>query len=473
MHRQLTQEERPAASTTGSGGRGTSATQVRRNLVALGRALTRRRRLRLSVRGIWLGLLVIAGGLVLRLAGYGLAWPFLIFPAAFMTMVVWIYSWSSRPALPDLVRRYDQHFALNELLSTGLEVAWQAEHAKRAPGHIGQELIEQTVRAIGALRRRVATRPLLPWSDLQVTVALVFIILGLLIPGRWSGLPDAEPIALRAIPTPATLDPAEAPRPTDAPIAATEPPAAEELSPEDAAAAEAIADALRDGGATRSAADALDRGDPSGAASDLRELADQVDQLSPEARGELADALRDAASELRPAQPDRSDRLEREADQLDGTPSDAAEALDDLAGMLDELGSGTNDLAQGEGSPGNAGGDIPGEGPEGGSEGAAGQGGGGAGQGLGGERRGGETTPPPPGGDVAPLPPAATSDGPTTAATGPRGPNVELGAGGTGTSAGGNTGGAGADTPLESDPDPLHIPPEYRDVVENYFSPAE
>lgn len=456
-----------------AGGRGPSPTQVRRNLVALGRALNRRRRLRLTVRGIWLGLLVVVAGLALRLAGYALAWPFFVFPAAFVAVVILIYAWSSRPALSELVRSYDKHFNLHELLSTGLEVAWQAEKTQQPSGQVVQGLIDQTVQATGALRRRVATRPILPWSDLQMTFAVGLIALGLLIPGRWSRLPDAAPIALRAIPTPAALDESKAPQPTDIPVEATTPPASDELSPEDAAAAEAIADALRDGGATRSAADALDRGDPSGAASDLRELADQVDQLSPEARSDLADGLRDAADQLRPTQPERANRLEQEANQLEGSPADAAAGLDDLAGMLDELGSGGNDLAQGEGSPGDATGDTPGENPDGGSQGGAGQSGGGAGQGLGGERRGGATNPPPPGGDIAPLPPAATNDGPTTSATGPQGPDIELGAGGTGATNSGNTGSLGADTPLESEPDPLRIPPEYRDVVENYFSPPQ
>ncbi len=474
---------RPALPST-AGEHGTSPGQVRRNLQALGRALNRRRRLRLSVRGIWLGLLLVVGGLAVRLAGYALDWPFFVFPGAFVTAAAIIYAWSSRPALTDLVRGYDRHFGLHELLSTGLEVTRQIEQNQHPQGHVTQGLIEQTVQATGTLRRRVARRPVLPWSDLQMVLALTVIALGLLIPGRWSGLPDAEPVALPAIPTPAALDPSKAAEPTEIPVVATEPPPSEELPPEDAAAAEAIADALRDGGATRSAADALDRGDPAGAASDLRELADQVDQLSPEARRELAEDLRDAAEDLRPTQPERANRLERDADQLEGEPADAAEGLDDLASMLDELGAGDADAAEGEGTPGDAdaaegdgtpgdaGGEAAGDGADDGSTGSAGQAGGGAGQGLGGERRGGATDPPPPGGENVPLP-ADTTAGQTAPATGPRGPSVQLGAGGQGTASGGNGGSTGADTPLESEPDPLSIPPEYRDVVENYFSPAQ
>ena len=75
-------------------GHGTSPGQVRQNLQALGRALNQRRRLRLSVRGVWLGLLVVVGGLALRLAGYALAWPFFVFPGAFVSVVALIYAWS-------------------------------------------------------------------------------------------------------------------------------------------------------------------------------------------------------------------------------------------------------------------------------------------------------------------------------------------------------------------------------------------
>jgi hypothetical protein len=71
------------------------------------------------------------------------------------------------------------------------------------------------------------------------------------------------------------------------------------------------------------------------------------------------------------------------------------------------------------------------------------------------------------------LPPPTDDGGERTSATGPQGPSVQLEAGGTrpgGGDAGATTG--GSDEPLPGEADPLRIPPEYRDVVERYFSPA-
>ncbi len=111
-----------------------------------------------------------------------------------------------------------------------------------------------------------------------------------------------------------------------------------------------------------------------------------------------------------------------------------------------------------------------GESPEGQS---GDQGGGGAGDGLGGESRGTQTNPEQAQGDITPLPPDPEAKGPLTSATGPQGPNVQLEAGGTrADDSASQAVGGGADAPLSGDADPLRIPPEYRDVVENYFSPT-
>ena len=444
---------------------------IRRDLRAIKRGLGRRRRMRLAVRALWMGLVVAAVGLSLRLVGIALIWPLIVGPAALTTLVALIYTWTANPSLAVLVRAYDRYFTLDELLATGLEVAQDIEKRKRPGGPVTDALLRQTHEATSALRQRVARHRLIPWGELHMLVAVLLIGLGLLLPGRWSGLPNVTPLAVPAVPVPWPEAASEAPQPTDEPVRNEEAEQPKGLPPEDQAAADAIADALRDGGPTRPAADALDQGDLEGAASELRDLGDQVDQLSPEAREDMAEALRDAADELRPTQPERARRLDQQADQLEAGPDDAATALDDLADMVDQLGgSGTQaaDAGEQDGADGAGQGDEAGD-ENGGPPGA----GGGAGEGLGGEQRGGSTTPPEPGGEVVPLPPGPDTDAPTTPATGPQGPTVQLDAGGNGSSGAALGLGAGSDIPLESEPDPLRIPPEYRDVVENYFSPPQ
>ncbi len=454
------------------------AVRVQQEVRAVARELRLRRRLRLAARGLWLGLALVVAGLVLRLLGFAIAWPFLVFPAAFVGAAVAIWGWFSNPSLSRLTHDYDRHFRFDEMLGTGLEVARRTTRSGTPVSAVEQRLLHETLEATWALRRRVDSRPIVPWREIERLLGLALFGVALLIAGRWTSLPDVSPVALRPLPSPPAATPQPSPEAAEEQVAAEEPPP-EQLSPEDQAAADALADALRDSGPGRPAADALDRGDTDSAASELRELADQAGEISPEARRDIAEGLHDAADQLRESQPDRADTIERAADQLEGSPEEAAAGLDDLAGLVDELGQDQPSVAAGEGNDegrsaeGQNPGDTPpssGDGAQSGAPGA--QPGGGAGSGLGGESRGAATSPPPAAGEVVPLPPGPESDGPRTAATGPQGPNVQLEAGGSRSGpASGSAGNGGADTPLEGEADPLRIPPEYRDVVENYFSP--
>ena len=450
--------------------------------------LRRRRRLRIMVRSLWLGLCVIAAGLGVRLLGYDLRWPFFVFPGAFIFAALTIAGWWSSPSLLHLTRTYDQHFQLHEVLSTGLEVARRSQSSDAAPGPIEQRLIEQPQAAVATLRRRVRSHALLPLRDVEMLLAVALIAAGLLIVGRWSSLPAVAPLAIRPLPVPATPEPERKPQATPEPVSGKDPAGQGAMSPADQEAAAAIADGLRDSGATRSAADSLDNGDTADAASKLRDLAGKADQLSPQARRDLAQGLNDAAKRLDGNQPDRAQRLQDDANKLQGTSPAAPEAIGDVARMIDELGkqgpaaaSGTNGE---QGKQGNQGtqanqGNQGAQGGQGANQGKTGSGaatgqggGGGAGNGLGGESRGAATSPPPPGGATMPLPPSPDSGGQRTTAIGPHGPTVQLDAGGTRAADPGTAAGNDSDTPLSGEADPLRIPPEYRDVVERYFSPS-
>jgi hypothetical protein len=108
----------------------------------------------------------------------------------------------------------------------------------------------------------------------------------------------------------------------------------------------ALAEALRDLSVTRPAAEALDQGDTGGAAQSLREVADQADQLSQDTRNELSGALQEAAEEIGPQNPDLSTELRDNASQLQQEPQQAAQALDDLASSVEQLGSGDQQTTQ-------------------------------------------------------------------------------------------------------------------------------
>jgi hypothetical protein len=103
-------------------------------------------------------------------------------------------------------------------------------------------------------------------------------------------------------------------------------------------ALEALADALRDLAVTRAAAEAIDRGDLAGAAESLRGLADQLGELSEEARAELGDTLDEAANGVGEQAPGLSQPLQ-EGSQALGADNlgQAGQALADLAEALEAL----------------------------------------------------------------------------------------------------------------------------------------
>ncbi|HMO58671.1 MAG TPA: hypothetical protein PKC19_15035, partial [Roseiflexaceae bacterium] len=228
----------------------------------------------------------------------------------------------------------------------------------------------------------------------------------------------------------------------------------------------ALAEALRDQGITRPAAEALDRGDTATAAQRLRQVADQADQLSPQSRLDLANALRRAAPEVAQSDPAMAEQMQRTADGLDAGGRAAAQGLDDLARAIEQLPQQAQSAAgQGEGRP------EPGESGNGSGEGnqdaasdtPANPGGAG---GVGNTpMRPEQQRPAPPerlGVEGRPLELEADQGG--QEADGNPNPTTMLG--GTGGTTGGTSGSGGATAP-----DPLRIPLEERDVVQEYFQP--
>ncbi len=440
------------------------ANEIPVQLGFVARALRRRRRIRLFVRALWMALAVWSVGLFALLLGLQVPTAPLA-GATLLTLAAGVaYGWLSHPSLARLARGLDRHYNLAQQLTTALEVARQGQGQP-----LEQRLLDETETLLERMRRFVASHGLMPWRELEMLAAVFLLAAGLTVAVR-PLLPEAaSPVALPELPPPAAPSAAAAAQPTEQPVNEQK---RQELAPEAQAAADAIADALRDNGATRSAAEALDRGDTAGAASELRELADQAEQLGDQARQDIAEGLRDAAEELGASQPGLSDELRRQADALEQGGQAAEQALEDLARTVEQLSEAGQQAAEAP-QPSPAG---PGQGAGNTQPSAQSaqqdQGGAGAGAGngnqLGGEQRGAQ-----PGtqaqGETLPLPQPSTAGGPTTSATGPKGPTVELEAGGTGETQ--NAGGGNADQPLAGEADPLAIPLEYRDVVEDYFSP--
>lgn len=407
------------------------------------------------MRATVFGLSLVCMGVGAHLAfDWPLRWQWLAAAALACIAVGAVLLLRPRLPAPEVARRLDRRFRLNEQLSTALELGADVQG-------VGRYLDDQARRSIGQIRRYVAARQRFPWSELLLALALVITLLGLLIlAGVTPPLPNigAEPLPPLVQPEdPAAQLPEE---PFEPPPGSQPGPGQGEVlvpGPGDMAAVAALADALRDQSVTRPAAEALDRGDLGGAAQSLREVADQADQLSDPARSDLADSLRDAADQIAGQDPELAEQLRDSAQGLgSGDDQAAAQALEDLAESIEGLGS-----AGGEQGLGDAfgQGQQPGEG-----EGDQGQGSGGAGQSLGGEQRSQPTERL--GVDGVPLELESEGQGNTPAAGQPDGPAQGQGQGGF------TQGSASPSSErVQVGDDPLRIPADLRDVVQDYFSP--
>jgi hypothetical protein len=388
--------------------------------------------------------------------------------------------------------RLDRRFHLDEQLATAVEVA----ATNPPPGSIAARLVMESSHTAELLQRRIGRRQRPPWQDVLTLVALSLVAIGLwVISGV--GFPNLAASPLPLPPLASAQDPAQQlPQEPQAPDQSGQTAPGETGQPGqsgvaaqngaagDPQAIQALADALRDQGATRPAAEALDRGDLAGAAQQLRELADQASQLSQSSRDDLANALEDAAQQIEGSDPQLADQLNQSADGLRQGEQDAAEALDDLARAIEQLPQAQpgQQAEQGgqDGQPGEQAGQDgqPGEqaGSQAGPAGEQGQGeqqgqgegnGTGAGSGSGGEQRqsqpnerlGVE-------GQAVPL--ESSGEGNIPAQSSDDKPPIPSGAAGNG---GFTQGGTSSDQRVQVGDDPQRVPIDERDVVQGYFQP--
>jgi hypothetical protein len=417
-----------------------------------------RRGVRILVRSVWLGLSLCCLGLGASLfLGIVLPWQWLA--ALGLSCVAGGAMLILRPRMPagEVARRLDRRFRLDEQIATALEL-------DANPVGVEAYLIDESRRTIGQIRRSVGGRQGFPWAEAALILALLVTLGGLVVVmgiGAPNSLATPEPLPPLAKPQdPADKFPDE---PFNAPGGQQPGPGpGEGQTPGagDPAATRALADALRDQSVTRQAAEALDQGNLAGAAESLRALADQAGQISQPARNELGSALRRAASQVEASSPDLAEQLRNSADGLQsGNDTQAAQALEDLASAVEKMGSGQANQPGAGQQPGAA--QAPGQGQQDGQ----GQGGGAGNSSLPGQQR--EQPSNRLGVDGVPLELDAKGDGTTPAQGQP-----SDSAGGTGNGGNFSQGGSGPGTdPVQAADDPLRIPADLRDVVQDYFSP--
>lgn len=333
-----------------------------RTLSRLRAAFWRRRFLHGLVRAAWLALLVP----VAVMAGYlwrGWHVPLMQWLSVAILVALVALIWALRPiGLKQMTRKLDRLLRARAKLITAFEVS---QSAPMAANPVADQLVQEAVNLTADARQQVRLFNRGFWLELQALIAVSAMLGALLIfDALTPNIPHATPVEL---PLPGSEARADTINPPDASL---QPPPFQppQQSPAEQvqAALEALANALRDQAASRAAAEAIDSGDLAQAAAELRRLADQLEELSPEAQRELGNALGEAAENIGSDVPGFTPPLRQGSQSLaQEDVTGGSRALEDLAETLDRLaeeaGQAGNGSAQG-GEPADTGrGDSPGD----------------------------------------------------------------------------------------------------------------
>ena len=310
------------------------------------------RLVRLLFRSLWVAaLLALGGGLLAYATGRPLAWLDLaaVGSVAFVALFVFLSFWpvSART----LTRRLDQHFEFQDQLMAAYEVAGRGG----AQNYIETDLLDAAHSSLREVRRRLIRRLPLPWTDLELAAVVATAAVAAYYWAAALALPPAPVVAHAGfvpLPAPGTEPMVQLPgvpaelQPSLASQIATGMDPGEAATINSAAGAQEVldelAEALRSQTFTEAAGEALSQGAIEQAAEELRELAQNADALSDEARRDLAESLMAAAEALQDSAPEQAERLREMAESLlENTSNSAAlnaataDALEGLAQMIE------------------------------------------------------------------------------------------------------------------------------------------
>ncbi|MFT4039163.1 MAG: hypothetical protein QM692_13335, partial [Thermomicrobiales bacterium] len=296
-------------------------------------------------RGIWLGLLVAAGLMLLDLLGGPVFNPRLAGGIGIVLVLGGVALASrSKPGRQRTARMLDSSFRLHERLATALDDLGVGvpQPGTRAPLIYLQ--MADAANAVAMLRADHRLRPALPVREVAMIVICALLLTVLTFArGLGGGLPALETARVPAF-TPAIERP-EAPEPTAAEVAAAAaPPSVQEVLEASDRSGRArrdlqqLASALSDHPATSQAAADISAGDYAAAGDQLRQAAAQAGNLSPEGRQALAQDLQQAANEMDPGTNGLQEATQSAADSLQQDPAAASDGIRDLADAVEKTG---------------------------------------------------------------------------------------------------------------------------------------
>jgi len=325
---------------------GPAGDQVVRMIDDICRRVWIQRALNIVARALWLGLLIgfiwlivdLSGGPDLHAHTLIYVWAILVIPGL-------IFAALSRPSRNAVARMLDRSFHLHERMTTSL-------------GNLGRDLPESNQRAsvvylqvadsanvATELRAHQAFNIHIPVREIVAAIACALLLASLFFLRGTSGeIPNvADSPVPRFVPATERFAQQEA-NAAAAPAVDKNTPSTADVEAKAQRSQQArrdlqqLAQALDDHSVTRSAAEAIQQGDYEAAANDLRDLAENADQLSPEARQGLADDLDKASQQMSGESNDLSDAASAASDGLRQGGDQAKDGLNQLGDAVDKTG---------------------------------------------------------------------------------------------------------------------------------------
>ncbi len=302
------------------------------------------RALAIIVRGVWLTILIGCFWLIVDLlGGPALNLDILLGIGVFLLICSLVIAGLSRPTREQVARMLDRSFVLQERVATaigniGVDLPAEGERAQ-----VIYLQVADAANAITVAREHSAFRLRPPMRELVMAVALGLAFAALAFArGVGGGVPPTQSNVVPAF-VPAAerfVQPEQLPQEPEA----QEVPTVEEVeqmvqtSIDNQQDLERLADALSDHAMTREAADLINEGKYTEAAEELREVANQSDQLSDQSRAELASDLSQAATDMSDGNTTLSESTEQAAEGLQQGGEPAQDGVRDLASAVEQSG---------------------------------------------------------------------------------------------------------------------------------------
>lgn len=302
------------------------------------------RMMSIVARGIWLTLLVGCFWLVVDLAGGpALNAGILLAIGVVVMLCSLVVAALSRPNRAQVARMLDRSFALQERVTTALGNIGEEIPAESERASVVYLQVADAANALTIAQGHSAFRLRPPARELVMAIALGLAFAGLAFArGAGGSVPDVQSNVVPAfVPAAEHFVQPEA-EPTVPPDQAA-PSVADvqqmvQTSLDNQQDLQTLADALADHAVTSDAANLIDQGKYSEAAEELRDVANQADQLSDAARADLASDLSQAASQMSSDNQSLSDATQQAADGLKQGGDQARDGVRDLANAVEQSG---------------------------------------------------------------------------------------------------------------------------------------